>query len=415
MNEQTKAQIHQHVQALYRYSNALEHGDGETVSAVLEEASQDQALERMILEFNEVYQIEDRAIVHPDDVAIAREMLLDVFAEVRSEQAPATLVPAISKGKEQTQQRQLGVAPAHPVATRRQDARKWQRSRPAALVAVALLAVLLISTLSAFAPQLLALFRPQQFTAVSSTAFQDPGALVNGLDSFLRQFGDNTTANYTSKSLTGPTLSQSAAEQQAHFHIQLPSVLPAGAGHTPLFAVTPADQETFTFNATKARAYLQKTGQTGVSLPTQLDGASFEISLASGVIVTYSTGCTQVNGKQQCSGGTPTTVTEVPDPTIQAAGGASLNDLRGFLLSLPKLPATIRTLLQHADVDNGIVPVPLPARASSEQTTIHGARALLVTLSGNAGIIWEAQNIVYILLAANTSSTQIQAVANSLK
>jgi hypothetical protein len=44
--------------ALYRYSSALERGDFEAVSAVLGEAEQDAALERMLLAVNEVYRAE---------------------------------------------------------------------------------------------------------------------------------------------------------------------------------------------------------------------------------------------------------------------------------------------------------------------------------------------------------------------
>ena len=80
MNEYDKVQIHQRVRALYRYTNAMEHGESEVVASVLEEARQDSSLERMVLELNEVYHVEDSAIVHPNDIAQAHEMLLDVFS-----------------------------------------------------------------------------------------------------------------------------------------------------------------------------------------------------------------------------------------------------------------------------------------------------------------------------------------------
>ena len=44
--------------ALYRYSSALDRGDFEVLSAVLKQAEQDTALERMLLEVNEVYRAE---------------------------------------------------------------------------------------------------------------------------------------------------------------------------------------------------------------------------------------------------------------------------------------------------------------------------------------------------------------------
>ena len=415
MNEQEKTRMHQRVRALYRYTNAMEQGESETVSTVLEAAAQDSTLERMVLELNEVYQVEDNVMVQPGEIARAHEMLLDVFGASPDERI--ALVSALAPDKINTEKPVVSanLVPVRSKSNNPRPARKWRQSRVAALVAVALLAVLIVPVLSAFSPQFLALFRPQQFTAVNANAFRDPGQIVNSLGSFLQRLGDNTTANYTSKQLASPGLSMSAAEQQVHFPIQLPTTLPAGVGQTPQFTVTPADQEEFTFDAEKTRSYLQQSGQTGVSIPSQLDGATFKVTLNAGVIVTYYQRCTQANDRLQCSGGTPLIITEIPDPTIQAGGSASLNTLRAFLLALPKLPENVRTLLQRVDVNSGVVPVPLPRGASSTQATVKGSSALLVTLSGDGGIIWEAQNIVYIILTVHASGSEIEGIANSLK
>src|SRR5262249_55579930 len=173
---------------------------------------------------------------------------------------------------------------------------------------------------------------------VGSSTFRDPNAVIRNLDTILQQVGDNTTQNYAGKQLSGPTLDQAAAEKQVHFHIQLPTTRPDGAGSTPLFILSPADQESFTFNATKARAYLQATGQTNITIPAQLDGATFKAVLNPGVIVSYYQQCIQAGGRPNCSGGTPFLVTEIPDPTLQAESNAPLSELTNFLLSLPKLP-----------------------------------------------------------------------------
>lgn len=413
MNEQEKARAQQRVQALYRYTSAMEQGQGEEVSAVLAQAREDATLERMVLELNEVYQIEDRAVVHADDVALAHEMLLDVFAgsKTTTGESAANLDVGVKEAQPSTEPVLLATRQRASVPARIRP--RW-RSRAAALVAVALLAILLVPVLSAFAPQFLAQFRPQQFTAISANAFRDPNGVIRSLDALLQQVGDNTTQNYTSKQLSGPTLDRAAAEKQVHFHIQLPATLPDGAGHTPQFILSPGDQESFTFNATKARAYLQATGQTSIAVPAQLDKATFKAILNPGVIVSYYQQCTQAGGKMNCSGGTPFLVTEIPDPTLQAESSSSLSALRDFLLALPKLPAETRALLQKVDINSGVVPVPLPTGASSAQVTVKGSPALLITLSNKSGIIWEAQNVVYIILSDNASGQRIQASANSL-
>ncbi|HEY0752821.1 MAG TPA: hypothetical protein VGD98_02485 [Ktedonobacteraceae bacterium] len=409
MNEQEKACVQQRVQALYRYTDAMEHGEVEAIATVLEQAQQDATLARMVLELNEVYQIEDRSVVHADDVALAHEMLLDVFAqstgntdELEMHTSDAEALPRLIN------------LPAQARANRRPPARKWRQSRMAALVAAILLAILIVPALSAFAPQFLALFSPQQFVGVSSNTFQNPNLVMNTLDSFLQEIGTNTILDYNGQRLATPILDQRLAEAKIHFHIQLPAILADGAGTTPQFSVTPGEQQQFTFEAAKARGYLQSTQQTNIALPAQLDGATFKITLNSGVLVTYYQHCKLTGTTPTCSGGTPFGVTEIPNPTLQAENGASLSDLRSFLLSLPKLPASIHTLLQNVDLTSGVVPIPLPKGVSSAQTTVKGVRALLVTSSGGGGIIWESQNIVYILLTTQASGSQLQAMANSL-
>jgi len=85
MKEQLGIRIQQRIEMLYRYTNAMESGDTDLIAVVLEQAQHDSVLERMILEVNEVYQIEDRTVAHPDDIATAQEMLLTTFAVLKND------------------------------------------------------------------------------------------------------------------------------------------------------------------------------------------------------------------------------------------------------------------------------------------------------------------------------------------
>src|SRR5258708_2591910 len=100
MDEQLTPGMQQRVQVLQRYMRAMERGDVDTITTVLNEAEQDQALERMILEINEVYQYEDQALVQPADVALARQMLLNAvpaMSTVATEEMVApSLLPSIA-------------------------------------------------------------------------------------------------------------------------------------------------------------------------------------------------------------------------------------------------------------------------------------------------------------------------------
>src|SRR5690348_13167446 len=84
MKEQLEQKIQQRINSLHRYTTAMEHGDLDTMTIILEAAQYDPILERMIVEVNEVYQIADRTVVHPDDVVAAQEMLQTTFAEQAS-------------------------------------------------------------------------------------------------------------------------------------------------------------------------------------------------------------------------------------------------------------------------------------------------------------------------------------------
>src|SRR5215471_13939164 len=107
MKEQLATRTQQRVKMLYRYTHAMECGDTDIMAVVLEEAQHDSVLERMILEVNEVYQIEDRTVAHPDDVATAQELLLATFAEhapdVKEELSTAKVAESTSNAEEQTQ------------------------------------------------------------------------------------------------------------------------------------------------------------------------------------------------------------------------------------------------------------------------------------------------------------------------
>lgn len=63
------------MQALYRYTQALESGDLETVATILGKAEHDSGLERMILEVNDIYQAADSAAVLPGEMEQVQDIL----------------------------------------------------------------------------------------------------------------------------------------------------------------------------------------------------------------------------------------------------------------------------------------------------------------------------------------------------
>jgi len=415
MNEPWTTRLQQRTMALYRYMRAMEYGDADTMSAVLYEAEHDRVLERMILETNEVYQIEDRTVAHVDDIETVQLMLVDMMpvllstptttSQPQPEPSFSTLSshPTHSLHTTTTQKKER---PTHiPIP---QPIKKIVTSRYSWLVAVAatLLILITLPATSALADQFLALFRVQQLQPVSI----DSQESIHALFTTLQNIGDlkpqQNKVNSNHQNLT-----QSAAEKIVGYHILLPSYLPSGVSNTRHITVTNSSTATYTFNASKAKAYLAKHGQGSVAIPAQLNGTSYTFSMASSVNVRY-TACN--SDKVHCQQGPAFFINEIASPSIQSNGTASITQLRDFLLSLPNLSPSTHELLRHIDERTGTIPVPIPPQASSEQITIHGVPALLLKSNNTSVVIWETQGIMYSAFLGSSDKTQLLDAVNSL-
>ncbi len=274
-----------------------------------------------------------------------------------------------------------------------------------AVVAAALIALIVLPNAGALANQFLALFSVQQFQPVSI----DPQTFRNGIGEHLQSFGDMNINPGNLDSIQNPT--QAQVEQYLNFKLLLPGHLPPGVGHVMQFSLINSEKDTFTFNAAKARTYLAQTGQSNVVIPSQLDGATFTITLSPGAIINYGNKC-----QDQCSGGKQFYIGEIPSPVIQATGKASLKDLRDFALSLPNLSSGVRLLLQDVNLNNGVVPLPIPPQIQAQQVEVHGTQGVLLTDSSLSlgGVIWQTHGIIYGIGATTSDSAQLLDSANSL-
>jgi len=274
-----------------------------------------------------------------------------------------------------------------------------------AVAAAALIALIVLPNAGALANQFLALFSVQQFQPVSI----DPQTFRNGIGEHLQSFGDMNINPGNLDSIQNPT--QAQVEQYLNFKLLLPGHLPPGVGHVMQFSLINSEKDTFTFNAAKARTYLAQTGQSNVVIPSQLDGATFTITLSPGAIINYGNKC-----QDQCSGGKQFYIGEIPSPVIQATGKASLKDLRDFALSLPNLSSGVRLLLQDVNLNNGVVPLPIPPQIQAQQVEVHGTQGVLLTDSSLSlgGVIWQTHGIIYGIAGATSDSAQLLDSANSL-
>ncbi len=411
MSEQWTTRLQQRMTALYRYTRAMECRDTETMSAVLYEAGRDRVLERMILEMNEGYQIEDRTVVHPDDIETVQHMLREMMPAspiaptgMDQNRSPATITkrPSTTTGVGKRE----NVMPGHVQMLKQPSIKTLAHSRYSWLVAIAAILLILLSlpATNVLADKFLALFRVQQFQPVSIDSQQSAQTLFTTL----QNIGD-IQSQQRSSSGNRQNLTQAEAEKIIGYHILLPNHLPAGVSGTQNIAVVGGDQVTYTFNTARAKAYLAKNGQGSVAIPAALDGASYTITVAPSVNVSY---CLQ--NKTGCQQGKPFFIHEVAGPSVQSNGNASITQLRDFLLSLPNLSTSARELLKGLDEKTGTIPVPIPPQDSAEQATIRGTAGLLLKSNNMSAAIWETQGTVYILALGTSDKAQLLDAVNSL-
>lgn len=288
---------------------------------------------------------------------------------------------------------------ASAVAPRRR--RLPARLRVAASAAAALLTMVLIvvtPTGQSLAAQFLAQFRGERFEVVETDPSQGWQAL-NALGSLGQVDG----------TLTGlePVRVGSVEEgsQRVGFPVREPGRLPAGVGATPEVSVADAQQVRFTFDGARVRDYLAAQGQAGTQVPAGLDGTSLVVQVPAAVLFTY-----------PGEGGGPGLLVGQAD-VLEATteGGMSLEQLRAFLLDLPGLPSETVEQLRGIQDWERTLPLPLPAGAGWQETTVAGAPGLTLEQAGlGSAAVWQRDGRVY-GLAGRVEAAELLQIAETLR
>jgi hypothetical protein len=287
--------------------------------------------------------------------------------------------------------RAAGRAPAGP-------ARRWL----AATAALALVLVLVATpTGRGAASSFLAQFRSQRFAVVTL----DP-AQAGDLAATLQQLGtvEGGLGDLEPEQVATP----SAAAPLVGFPVALPdaAALPAGVDTRPRVSVTRARQLRFTLDAAKVRRYLQAHGRSGAALPPRLAGATLVANVPAAVLLAYAG-----------ADGVPRLVLgQSRELTASVEGGATLEQLRGFLLGLPGLPPQAVRQLKAIGDWRDTLPLPVPAdRIDWREATIDGARGLLLGERSGLGsaAIWQRDGRIY-GVAGVLRQAQVLRVAESL-
>lgn len=308
-----------------------------------------------------------------------------------------------------------GVTTPHLLRTNHKRRYGWI----AAAVVAALIALLVLPNAGVLASEFLSMFQPKQFQPVAV----NPQDLNNNLLRDLQNFGHVDYQNLSHNLTTGgDQVTEEQVKDAIHFPLLLPTHLPSGMNSTPKFALFEGGTATFTFDTAEARTYMARKGYKNVSIPANLDGSSYNITMATGAIMTYQPTSCQSQAKSEKTGSTQCMfsmmLAEIPSPVIQASSGsASLSQLRDFFMSLPDQTDDVRNLLQHVDLQNGIVPLPIPPQLHARQVTAHGSSAVLVNVQSMkvGAVLWQSQGIIYLIAAQTGNSNDLLQTANSLQ
>jgi hypothetical protein len=245
------------------------------------------------------------------------------------------------------------------------------RAVAAALVAAVVLTMLVATPGGrAAAAGFLAQFRSERFQVISLNSSQS--TQLNAVVSQLVESGVFTGDQGKLEDMARPTPVRDLAEagRLAGFQVQAvsPSALPRGVSASPeRILVSPAQTVRITFDRDQALAYFRDNGQPNVKIPQRFDGAQLIVQVPAIVVQEYAGS----DGAPRLLVGKAGTI------GLDADGGASLEELRELVLSLPGLPKQTVAQLRGISDWRTTLPLPVPTdQARWQQATVDGAEAL---------------------------------------
>jgi hypothetical protein len=258
-----------------------------------------------------------------------------------------------------------------PPRARLAGLRTKARAVAATLVAAVVLTVLIATPGGrAAAAGFLAQFRSERFQVISLDSSQS--TQLNAVMSELVETGVFTGDGGELYSMEAPAPARDLAEASrvAGFQVQAVSrsVLPRGVGASPerILASGPHTLR-ITFDREQAIAYFRRNGQPDVKIPERFDGAQLVINVP-GIVVQEYAGS---DGAPRLLVGKAGTI------GLDADGGASLQELRELVLSLPGLPKQTVAQLRGISDWRTTLPLPVPTdQARWQQATVDGGEAL---------------------------------------
>ncbi len=395
---------------LCRYVQAFDRGDMTALADALAQAADDPELDRQIMAVNTALHSEAglRPLVTPAAFVARHSHNGELAAETVGTAAavgadacgqPRSPMPAVN-GRQKGEEPMAVSRPRSWLAWLTGQWR-WRLAAAAAVVAVLLGGVLAMPAGRAVATELLGQFRVQEF-ALITVAPQDPVANFASLE----QLGTLHVPEDMQEGGTEAT-SVAAAAEQVGFTVQQPARLPDDLSADPQIRTTPASTVSFTVDRDKALAYLAEQGHSDVNVPEALDDSTIQLTISAAVLLVYGDDDGQVS----------LVVGQSPSPTVTVSGGATLEQVRSFLLNVPGLPADTVAQLRAIDDWTQTLPIPVPQDASvSRHVTVAGAPGVIVqdAQTRHGVVLWQRDGIVY-GVGGSYGEQELLAVAASLQ
>jgi hypothetical protein len=284
------------------------------------------------------------------------------------------------------------------------------RGAAAALVAGIVLAGLLATPGGrAAAAGVLAQFRSERFQVVALDHRQVV-QLSDVLDQLVETgvfTGDEDQLDGLARPEAVPDVAE--ASRVTGFAVQVvdPSALPPGVQATPVrVLVNRARTASLSFDRDQAIAYLRRHGQTQVTIPERYDGTQLVIRVPAAVVQQYA----GRDGMPRLLVGKAGTI------GVEAAGGASLEELRALVLQLPGLPEGVVEQLRNVGDWRTTLPLPVPSDEVRWQTaSVGGGEALsFADPTGRLhALLWQRDGQIW-GVAGGAGADEVMDVADSL-
>jgi len=285
-------------------------------------------------------------------------------------------------------------SPFRPAAPARRGWRTTVR-RPA--VAALSAVVLLTGAGVAAANDWLPIFQTQRVDPIEITTTD----LVQIPD--LSAYGD---LQFTEEPNPQEVADAAAAQEQTGLEVPEVADLPDGVTGEPSYQAAGVVSATFTFSADKAAQAAAAEGEVLPPPPPGIDGSQLRLEAGPGVAAVWS----------QPTGVPTLVVARVGAPKVFSSG-VPFETVKGYLLSLPGLPAGVAEQLRGLSADGGTLPLPVPADLVTTSTAdVDGTEATVLTSRNGlfAGVVW-VEDGVMTGVAGTLSADELLSVARGLR